>query len=109
MRWNILRARMMDPRATHHIAEVIELTEQLIRPRSRLCGGQRRRDVRRPDRSNYGVLSRQDPTSCRQARAVDVVDDKLHSQWTSFCGRCRKRANQLARLRGAHGSSWLAH
>ena len=54
----------MEPRATHHIAEIIELTEQLIAKGQRLCGGQRRRDVRRPDRSNFygGVLSRQDPT-----------------------------------------------
>ncbi len=66
----------MEPRA-HHIAEIIELTEQLIAKGHAYVAdnGDVMFDV--PTDPTYGVLSRQDPRSAAGRRArVDVVDDK---------------------------------
>lgn len=103
---NILRPDM-EPRATHHIAEIIELTEQLIAKGHAYVAdnGDVMFDV--PTDPTYGVLSRQDLDQRRQARALTWSTTNA-TRWTSFCGRCRKRANRAGRLRGAR-AVWLAH
>ncbi len=106
---NILRPDM-EPRATHHIAEIIELTEQLIAKGHAYVAdnGDVMFDV--PTDPTYGVTSRpirhmaccrvRISISCRQARALTWSMTNV-TRWTSFCGRCRKRANRAGRLRGA--------
>ena len=83
---NILRPDM-EPRATHHIAEIIELTEQLIAKGHAYV-------------ADNGDVMFDVPTSCRQGRALTWSTTNA-TRWTSFCGRCRKRANRAGRLRGA--------
>ena len=72
---NILRPDM-EPRATHHIAEIIELTEQLIAKGHAYVAdnGDVMFDV--PTDPTYGVLSRQDLDQLQAGARVDVVDDK---------------------------------
>ena len=95
---NILRPDM-EPRATHHIAEIIELTEQLIAKGHAYVAdnGDVMFDV--PTDPTYGVLSRQDLDQL-QARALTWSTTNA-TRWISFCGRCRKRANRAGRRRGA--------
>ncbi|STO98880.1 cysteinyl-tRNA synthetase [Escherichia coli] len=90
----------MEPRDAPYIAEIIELTEQLIAKGHAYVAdnGDVMFDV--PTDPTYGVLSRQDLDQLQAGARVDVVDDNA-TQWTSFCGRCRKRANRAGRLRGA--------
>lgn len=66
---NILRPDL-EPRATHHIAEIIEITEQLIAKGHAYVAdnGDVMFDV--PTDPNYGQLSRGIWISCRQAHAL---------------------------------------
>ncbi len=72
---NILRPDN-EPRATHHIAEIIEITEQLIaRGHAYVAdNGDVMFDV--PTDPNYGLLSRQDLDQLQAGARVDVVDVK---------------------------------
>ncbi|AYZ54289.1 cysteine--tRNA ligase [Klebsiella oxytoca] len=72
---NILRPDM-EPRATHHIAEIIEITEQLIAKGHAYVAdnGDVMFDV--PTDPNYGQLSRQDLDQLQAGARVDVVDVK---------------------------------
>ena len=72
---NILRPDS-EPRATHHIAEIIEITEQLIAKGHAYVAdnGDVMFDV--PTDPNYGLLSRQDLDQLQAGARVDVVDDK---------------------------------
>ncbi|PAP18218.1 class I tRNA ligase family protein, partial [Salmonella enterica] len=72
---NILRPDM-EPRATHHIVEIIELTLQLIAKGHAYVAdnGDVMFDV--PTDPTYGVLSRQDLDQLQAGARVDVVDDK---------------------------------
>ena len=95
---NILRPDM-EPRATHHIAEIIELTEQLIAKGHAYVAdnGDVMFDV--PTDPTYGVLSRQDLDQLQAGALTWLMTNA--TRWTSFCGRCRKRANRAGRRRGA--------
>ncbi len=72
---NILRPDS-EPRATHHIAEIIEITEQLIAKGHAYVAdnGDVMFDV--PTDPNYGLLSRQDLDQLQAGARVDVVDVK---------------------------------
>ncbi len=96
---NILRPDM-EPRATHHIAEIIELTEQLIAKGHAYVAdnGDVMFDV--PTDPTYGVLSRQDLDQLQAGGALTWSTTNA-TRWISFCGRCRKRANRAGRRRGA--------
>lgn len=96
---NILRPDM-EPRATHHIAEIIELTEQLIAKGHAYVAdnGDVMFDV--PTDRHMACCRVRISTSCRQVRALTWSTTNA-TRWTSFCGRCRKRANRAGRLRGA--------
>lgn len=96
---NILRPDM-EPRATHHIAEIIELTEQLIAKGHAYVAdnGDVMFDV--PTDQLMACCRVRISTSCRLARALTWLMTNA-TRWTSFCGRCRKRANRAGRLRGA--------
>lgn len=96
---NILRPDM-EPRATHHIAEIIELTEQLIAKGHAYVAdnGDVMFDV--PTDPTYGVLSRQDLDQLQAGARVDVVDDKRNPM-DFVLWKMSKRANRAGRLRGA--------
>ena len=72
---NILRPDS-EPRATHHIAEIIEITEQLIAKGHAYVAdnGDVMFDV--PTDADYGKLSRQDLDQLQAGARVDVVDVK---------------------------------
>ncbi len=72
---NILRPDS-EPRATHHIHEIIDITQKLIRAWSRLCGGQRRRDVLGADGPNLRCAFPPDLDQLQAGARVDVVDVK---------------------------------
>lgn len=96
---NILRPDS-EPRATHHIAEIIEITEQLIAKGHAYVAdnGDVMFDV--PTDPNYGLLSRQDLDQLQAGRASTWLTSSV-TRWTSSCGKCRKRASQAGRHRGA--------
>lgn len=96
---NILRPDS-EPRATHHIAEIIEITEQLIAKGHAYVAdnGDVMFDV--PTDPNYGLLSRGISINCRRGRASTWLTSSV-TRWTSSCGKCRKRASRAGRRRGA--------
>ncbi len=105
---NILRPDM-EPRATHHIAEIIEITEQLIAKGHAYVAdnGDVMFDV--PTDPNYGTSCRvRISTSCRPARALMSLTSSI-TRWTLCCGRCRKRASQAGTVAVGRGPSRLAH
>ncbi len=96
---NILRPDM-EPRATHHIPEIIEITEQLIARGHAYVADNGDVMFSVPTDPNYGQLSRRIWTSCRPAPAWMSLTSSV-TRWTSCCGKCRKRASQAGRRRGA--------
>ncbi|MGU0016825.1 hypothetical protein ACVXG9_23670 [Escherichia coli] len=97
---NILRPDM-EQRATHHIAEIIELTEQLIAEGHAYVADRRRRDVRRPDRSNFWRAVASDLDQLQAGARVDVVDDKTQPNGLHFSVEVSKEGEPAGRLRGA--------
>jgi cysteinyl-tRNA synthetase len=102
---NILRPDS-EPRATHHIAEIIEITEQLIAKGHAYVAdnGDVMFDV--PTDPNYGLLSRQDLDQLQAGRASTWLTSSV-TRWTSSCGKCRKRASLAVAV--GRGPSGLAY
>ncbi|STQ13637.1 cysteinyl-tRNA synthetase [Enterobacter cloacae] len=98
---NILRPDS-EPRATHHIHEIIDITEKLIARGHAYVADNGDVMFSVPTDPTYGSLSRQDLDQLQAGARVDVVDVK-RNPWTSCCGRCPKRANQAGHLHGEKG------
>ena len=89
---NVLRPDF-EPRATHHIPEIIEIVEKLI-----ACGhayvadnGDVMFDVE--SFKEYGKLSRQDLDQLQAGARIEINEIKK-IQWISCFGKCRKKTNR---------------
>ncbi len=95
----------MEPRA-HHIAEIIELTEQLIAKGHAYVAdnGDVMFDV--PTDPTYGVLSRQDLDQLQAGARVDVVDDKRNPMDFVLWKMSKEGGTELAVSVGAGRLGW---
>ncbi|NYY80726.1 hypothetical protein DMH27_21295 [Raoultella planticola] len=96
---NILRPDM-EPRATHHIPEIIEITEQLIARGHAYVADNGDVMFSVPTDPNYGQLSRQDLDQLQAGARVDVVDVKRNPM-DFVLWKMSKRASRAGRRRGA--------
>ncbi len=101
---NILRPDS-EPRATHHIAEIIEITEQLIAKGHAYVAdnGDVMFDV--PTDPNYGLLSRQDLDQLQAGRASTWLTSSV-TRWTSSCENVERGRAELAVAVGAGRPGW---
>ncbi len=99
----------MEPRATHHIAEIIELTEQLITKGHAYVAdnGDVMFDV--PTDPTYGVLSRQNIDQLQAGARVDVVDDKRNPMDLKLLWKMSKEGEPSWPSPVGRGPSRLAH
>ena len=96
---NVLRPDF-EPRATHHIPEIIEIVEKLIaRGHAYVAdNGDVMFDVE--SFKEYGKLSRQDLDQLQAGARMKLM--KLRkTQWISCFGKCQKKTNQAGHPHGA--------
>ena len=103
---NILRPDF-EPRATHHIPEIIEIVEKLIaRGHAYVAdNGDVMFDVE--SFKEYGKLSRQDLDQLQAGARIEINEIKKN-QWISCFGKCQRKRTKLAITMGRR-SSRLAH
>ena len=96
---NVLRPDF-EPRATHHIPEIIEIVEKLIKRGHAYVAdnGDVMFDVE--SFKEYGKLSRQDLEQLQAGARIEINEIKK-IQWISCFGKCRKKTSQVGLPLGA--------